>query len=148
MPLHMPSRRMLPTSLAGMAVVSMLFAAGCAEAPVAERRAEPTPDQGMRLALMQERAKAFAFVEALAARCWLDGVVGGAAMIVDRGAERLIIAGDTEELLEADLVPGSDPAIVQITGRAVTNPRLQAQLRSTLAVAERTGETSCPPLQG
>ena len=43
-------------------------------------------------------------LEQVAASCWLDGVVRGAQMIVDRQSGRLIIVSDTEDLLAADFI--------------------------------------------
>lgn len=146
-----PDRRPFRAAL----LAASLLPAGCAvpvaeapspaaSAPVANLGAEP----GLPLALARRGQAARTLVEQVAARCWLDGVVRGGSMVVDRQTGRVIITSETEDLLIADIVPEGDSSIVRLTGPAVADPAMAVRLSETLQTAVDTGETSCPPVVG
>lgn len=84
-------------------------------------------------------------VERVAARCWLDGVVGGAQMIVNRQTGGIIIVGETTDLLAADfLEPRDGRSRVRLSGPVIAEPAKKSRLVTTLDRAARTGETACP----
>jgi hypothetical protein len=88
-------------------------------------------------------------VEQVAARCWLDGILRGAAMVVDRQTGRVIIVSDTENLLAADfLTPKDGRSRVRLSGPVVADPTTQRRLVETLDLAVRTGKTDCPVATG
>ena len=86
-----------------------------------------------------------ALLEQVAARCWLDGVVRGAGMVVDRQTGRIVIAGDSRQLLAADFLrPEDGRSRVRLSGPIIADPVKQNRLVETLDLAARTGETACP----
>lgn len=87
-------------------------------------------------------------VHSVAARCWLDGVVRGAQMIV-KPSGNIEIVGDRYLLVAADYV-GLKGARSRwrLTGTALRDPVKRDRLVSTLDDAVRTGNTACPILQG
>lgn len=86
-----------------------------------------------------------AILEQVAARCWLDGVVGGAGMVVDRQTGRIVIAGETRQLLAADFLrPEDGRSRVRLSGPIIADSIKQRRLVETLDLAARTGETGCP----
>jgi hypothetical protein len=88
-------------------------------------------------------------LERVAARCWLDGIVRGAAMVVDRQTGRVIIVSDTDDLLAADfLAPEGGRGRVRLSGPVIADPAKTQRLVETLDLAVRTGETSCPIATG
>ncbi|MEM6946102.1 MAG: hypothetical protein AAF565_20340, partial [Pseudomonadota bacterium] len=69
-------------------------------------------------------AEARPFVEEVAARCWLDGVLQADAMIVDRASGRIVMTGETADLLTVDFIPRPDPtqlASMRLSGPAISN---------------------------
>ncbi|MEL6577328.1 MAG: hypothetical protein AAFQ81_15715 [Pseudomonadota bacterium] len=101
----------------------------------------------VELGLAQPEAQLF--VEEVAARCWLDGVLRADAMIVDRASGRIVMTGETDDLLIVDFIPRADSqalAALRLSGPAVTNEEQTRRLLEHLERAERTGEVACPPL--
>ncbi|HUF55311.1 MAG TPA: hypothetical protein VMM55_01995, partial [Thermohalobaculum sp.] len=89
--------------------------------------------------------EALAFVERVAAGCLLDGVVGGAAMIVDRPGSRVLIVGEDEELLALAVRPGSRGSQVELSGPAADDRAMRRRVQAALDRAARTGDPTCPP---
>jgi hypothetical protein len=88
-------------------------------------------------------------LELVAARCWLDGVVLGAQLIVDRQTGRVIIVDETSDLLAADFLANKGRrSRVRLSGPVVGDPIKANKLVESLDRAVRTGETACPPLVG
>lgn len=117
------------------------------------RPADVAPTTGARPAIGPEvivrfspgRRSPRALLEQVAARCWLDGVVRGAGMIVDRQTGRIVIAGETRQLLAADFLrPEDGKARIRLSGPVIADPNKQNRLVETLDLAARTGETGCP----
>ena len=85
----------------------------------------------------------------VAARCWLDGVVAGAQLIIWPDGNTLEIAGDTQKLVRAQFIGLAGPnGRWHLTGSSVNNPSVQARLVATLDRAVKTGDTSCPSIVG
>lgn len=150
-----PDRR--PTRPAWLAAALLL--AGCAvpaedaSPPAARAAGLPAPSltakPGLPLALPRTGLAARTLLEEVAARCWLDGIVRGGSMVVDRQTGRIIITSDTADLLVADIVSAGDgTSIVRLTGPAADDPTMAVQLSEALQRAVDTGETACPPLVG
>lgn len=128
------------------ALVGLL--AACAAEPVSppsQARIPAAPE----LLMAQTGQPARDLLERLAAGCWLDGVVRGAAMVVDKSNGRIIIVSDTQDLLIAEFagVVG-DQSRIRLSGPVADNSIKLAQLAVTLEAAERTGETTCPVATG
>lgn len=88
-------------------------------------------------------------LEYLAASCWLDGVVGGAQLIVDRQSGGVVIVDDTKDLVAAEFLrPKDGRSRIRLTGPAIRNPATADRLVATLDRAVKTGETTCPRLAG
>lgn len=103
----------------------------------------------MEVRITQIGTEARTLIEALAARCWLDGIVRGAAMVVDRPNDRIIIDGDSETLLVAQFLPPRDGRTwIRLTGRATEDPQTALKIARSVDKAERTGETACPIAEG
>lgn len=84
----------------------------------------------------------------VAARCWLDGVVRGAQLIV-KPSGNVEIVGDKYLLVAADYVGlAGARSRWKLTGTAVRDPGKRARLVETLDRAVKTGETQCPILTG
>lgn len=132
-----------PLRTAGAAA---LLLAGCA-APV-EPAPEPpaTTARGLPLALNLADEPARTLLEKVAARCWLDHVVGGGSLVVDRQTGRVVISSDTADMLIAEIAPAGDgSSIVRVTGPAARDPATALRLSGTLELAATTGQTSCAP---
>jgi hypothetical protein len=117
--------------------------------------AQPAPPPGPRVqpetivAFDRTGQPARDLLELVAAQCWLDGVVRGASMIVDRQNGRVIIVSDTEELLEARfLSEKGGQSRVRLTGPVVDDPVKTRRLVETLDLAAATGKTDCPIATG
>ncbi|MEO0957893.1 MAG: hypothetical protein AAFY66_05410 [Pseudomonadota bacterium] len=105
------------------------------------------PELTIELGLPQPEAQLF--VEEVAARCWLDGVLRADAMVVDRASGRIVMTGETDDLLIVDFIPRGTPqslAAMRLSGAAVTNEEQTRRLIEHLERAERTGEVACPAL--
>lgn len=125
----------------------VLLMAACA-APSPEQAEPPTVTEDtttglpLRMAMTGEPARAL--LERVAAACWLDHVVHGGSMIVDRGTGRVVITSDTADLLVAEIAPAGDgTSLVRITGPAAENPETAVRLSETLETAVMTGEPAC-----
>ena len=104
-------------------------------------------DKEKELVLTFNRAGTHAkdLIHNLAARCWLDGVVRGANLIVTPFNGGIEIVGDTATLLKGRFLHSEGPAArLRLTGSAIANPEMVAKLKSTLQIAVKTGETRCP----
>ena len=88
-------------------------------------------------------------IEQVGARCWLDGITQGAQMFVDRQTGRIVIVGETSDLLAADFLPPSDErSRIRLSGPVVGDPAKASRLVETLDIASRTGKTDCPIAAG
>lgn len=87
-------------------------------------------------------------VHSVAARCWLDGVVRGAQMIV-KPSGNIEIVGDQYLLVAADYI-GLKGARSRwrLTGTALRDPVKRQRLVASLDEVVRSGNTACPVLQG
>ncbi|MEM6679058.1 MAG: hypothetical protein AAF675_14430 [Pseudomonadota bacterium] len=105
------------------------------------------PEITLELGLPTPDAKPF--VEEVAARCWLDGVLQADAMIVERASGRIVLTGASEDLLVVDFIPYGVPenlARLRLSGAAMTNEEQSRRLIEHLERAERGGEIACPAL--
>lgn len=104
-------------------------------------------DPGTSVRVNKAGPEARQFAEHVAARCLLDGVVGGAAMVVDRATGRVIIVGDHEELVAIDIVPlPRGESRLSLSGPATQDPQMRQAMLYQIERAARTGDTSCPIL--
>ena len=120
-----------------------------APAAAPARGAAPDPEaavQGDAIRLARAAPEAFALAEEVAAGCLLDGVLGGAAMVVDRGSERITIIGDEDMLAEITIVPSGAGTRVVLSGPAADDPALRRAILGQIDRAARTGDPTCPPL--
>lgn len=121
----------------------MLLAACAAPAPEPEPRSA-LAGPGLPLVLAMSGEPARMLLETVAARCWLDHVVRGGSMTVDRQTGRVVISSDVRDLLVAELVPvGDGSSIVRLTGPAAGDPATALKLSETLEIAATTGRTAC-----
>ncbi|MEM7497076.1 MAG: hypothetical protein AAF371_03670 [Pseudomonadota bacterium] len=105
------------------------------------------PELTVELGLATTEARLF--VEEVAARCWLDGVLQADAMVVDRASGRIVMTGETADILVVDFIPRPSVealATMRLSGPVVTNEQKTRRLIEHLERAERTGEIACPPL--
>lgn len=131
------------------AIVALSLLAGCAGPLTGPRQARPKPPIGPEVTVTLDRRgdAARRFVEEVSARCLLDGVVRGAAMVVDRQSGRVVIVGDHHEILALDLVGGSILSTrVRLSGPAIADPRTRNNVLFHIDRAQRTGDTACPIL--
>lgn len=83
-------------------------------------------------------------VREVAVRCWLDHVIGGAALLYDEETGRMIMVSDTSDLLAADFLSAEpDATTVQLTGPVLEDLATRVRVLETLELAVATGETSC-----
>jgi hypothetical protein len=128
-----------------LAVVALLSACTLPDA------APPPPAIGPEIIVrFSERGQpARDLLERVAARCWLDGILRGAAMVVDRQTGRVIIVSDDEKLLAADfLAPQDGRSRVRLSGPVLVDTVTQRRLVESLDLAARTGKTDCPIATG
>lgn len=136
----------VPTRPAALAIaLSLAACAAPAPQPASTAPAPSIAGPGLPLALPLQGERARTLLEQVAARCWLDGVVRGGSMVVDRQTGQVIITSDTADLLVAQPVPAGDGTIVRLTGPAAEDPATALRLSETLERAATTGQTSCPP---
>ncbi|HET7410370.1 MAG TPA: hypothetical protein VFJ13_09235 [Paracoccaceae bacterium] len=133
-------------SAAGLAVALLL--AACAtpqEAPAPPPEPELAgPGLPLRMAMTGQPARML--LERVAAACWLDHVVRGGSMIVDRQTGRIVITSETQDLLIAEIVPAGDgTSLVRLTGPAADDPATALRLSETLEIAVTTGRPGCGP---
>lgn len=129
-----------------------LILAGCA-AGGAGQQAAPAPgpaptaaisDTGLPLPMAMPLYQARKSLERVAAACWLDDVIGGGSMIVDRATGRVVITSDTEDLLIAELVAaGEHASIAKVSGPALDDPAIALRLSETLDASIASGHTDC-----
>lgn len=139
---------MTPAMVRTLGLVTVL--AACAAEP---RKAEPKPEPPSEPEVIAQISAtgqaARDLIETIAARCWLDGIARGAAMVVDRRTGRVIIVSDTDDLLYADFLTSTDGrSRVRLTGPLVADPATARRLAQTIDTAEKTGETACPIAEG
>lgn len=123
--------------------------AACA-GPIEDSRRAPPPGPdgpGVTVLIAASGQAGHRFAEEVAARCLLDGVVGGAAMVVDRQTGRIVIAGDREELLAIDVIPAARGSRLRLSGPTVENQATRERILYELDRAARTGDTACPILR-
>jgi len=123
--------------------------AACAPLPQGGRLGGETlpqaagPEMIVRVASAGPRARAL--LEEVAARCWLDGIVRGAQLIVDRQTGAVIIVDDTSDLLSAQFIaPRGGRSRIRLSGPVVADRAKADKLVWSLDRAVRTGETFCP----
>lgn len=129
------------------AALLLLALSACAPKPAPEGPRPVVVSKQPELVLTFSRpgADAGRLVHDLAARCWLDGVVRGASLIVVAGTGEIRIVGETETLVATRfLTSQGENTRLRLTGTAVTDPAMAARLKATLERAARTGETACP----
>lgn len=130
-----------------LALILAAVAAACTPLAPIESTAPPKPSIGPEIIVRipQRGQAARTLVEHVGARCWLDGIVRGAQMIVDRQTGRIIIVGDTSDLLAADFLPPEDGrSRIRLSGPVVADQVKANRLVETLDLAVRTGKTDCP----
>lgn len=125
-------------------ILAVLALAACAAEPP-----QPTPPPAaapadLVLHIERPEAEAMELLEKLAANCWLDSIVGGANLLVDRGAKRLVIVADQSELLDVRFgVRTPLRSQLRLDGPAARDPDKARGLARTLDTADRTGDTVC-----
>ncbi|MEM7746257.1 MAG: hypothetical protein AAF409_21395 [Pseudomonadota bacterium] len=128
-----------------MLLVAVLAACAPAQREAPAPQAASDPEVVVLMARTGQPARDL--LEQVAVGCWLDGVVRGASMIVDRNTGRLIIVSDTEDLLTADFVGLKGvQSRIRLAGPVIGDSAKQARLVETLDLAVRTGQTTCPRL--
>ena len=127
-----------------LVIAACVLAASCQQA--ARSPASVPPPAGPEVVVLVSKTgqPARDLMHELAARCWLDGVVGGAQLIVKPDGN-LIIVGDTRDLLAADYI-GLKGARSRwrLSGHVIRDPGITRQLLQTLDRAVKTGDTFCP----
>lgn len=99
---------------------------------------------GLPLPMALPAAAAREPLENVAAACWLDDIIGGGSMIVDRDTGRIIITSDTEDLLIAEILSaGADSSIARVTGPAAEDPAIALRLSETLDATIAAGHADC-----
>lgn len=132
--------------LAALALV--VLAAACQSQPAPQPAKVVYPEEANSLIVLVSKTgqPARDLIHQVAARCWLDGVVRGAQLFV-KPSGNIEIVGDQYLLVAADYV-GLKGARSRwkLTGSALADPVQRDRLVSTLDLAARTGQTSCPRL--
>jgi hypothetical protein len=130
-----------------LALVLGAALSGCAPLPSTPAKPPIGPEIVVRLSETGRPARDL--LERVAAGCWLDGVVRGAALVVDRQTGRVIIVSDDHDLLAADFLSSDGgQSRVRLSGPVIADPVKRQRLVETLDLAVRTGETSCPIATG
>lgn len=115
--------------------------------PTAPPKAAVGPEVVVRFSKSGQEAKDL--LELVAAQCWLDGIVRGAQLIVDRNTGRVIIVGDTDDLLAADFLrPLDGRSRIRLSGPVIADRAKADRLVQSLDRAVKTGQTSCPIATG
>jgi hypothetical protein len=147
LPSHARGRRLRDGGARRLAFALAAVLAGCAPLPSAPPKPPIGPEIVVRISETGRPAREL--VERVAAGCWLDGIVRGASMIVDRQTGRVIIVSDTDDLLAADfLEPQGGRSRLRLSGPVIADPVKAQRLVETLDLAVRTGVTSCPIAAG
>lgn len=113
-------------------------------------KAETAPAQPAEIVVLVSKSgqEARDLMHELAARCWLDGIVQGAQLIVKPDGN-LVIVGDTKDLLAAEYVgPKGSRTRWRLTGAVIEEPERTRQLVRSIDMADNTGETACPRATG
>ncbi len=131
------------------ALLTLAACAGPIEDPMEVGARAPAPARSgdgasIRIASAGQAARSFA--EEVAARCLLDGVVGGEAMIVERATGRIVIVGQDDELVTIDVLPSGSGSRLRLSGPAADDPSTRQAMLYHIERAARTGDTSCPVL--
>lgn len=127
-------------------VVLLAVAAGCAQRPAPQPAKINSPEEAESLVVLVDRTGQSArdLVHDVAVRCWLDGVVQGAQLIV-KPSGNIEIVGDRDLLVAADYLAQQGPRTRwKLTGTALRDPVQRERLVETLDEAGRTGRTACP----
>ena len=125
--------------------LALLSLAACQQ-PIRESTPKVPPPVGPEIVVLVSATgqPARDLMHELAARCWLDGVVRGAQLIVKPDGN-LIIVGDTRDLLAADYIGLKGPrSRWRLSGEAIRDERTARRLVQTLDEAVLTGNTTCP----
>ena len=132
--------------LAAALVLSACMTPANQPAPQPAKIQSPIEDNSIVLLVSATGQRARDLIHHVAARCWLDGVVRGAQLIVKPGGN-VEIVGDQYLLVAADYV-GLKGARSRwkLTGTALRDPIKRQRLISTLDTAVKTGRTGCPRL--
>lgn len=130
-------------------LIAPIFAlAACQAAPIPKPVKTQSPREDASIVVLVSRTgqQARDLMHELAARCWLDGVVRGAQLIVKPGGN-IEIVGDRELLVAADYI-GLKGARSRwrLTGVSIRDPQQTRRLVQTLDHAVKTGDTFCPRL--
>ncbi|MGF1554217.1 MAG: hypothetical protein ACFBWO_17195 [Paracoccaceae bacterium] len=140
-------------SIAACAALSLAACATDDEAVVSGIPPQPlgyplAPDPSMTVELDRSTPEAIPFVEEIAARCWLDGLVQADAMIVDRSSGRIVMTGETTDLLILDFLPVDEEALasLRLAGPVLVDETKTETMLHHLAHATREDEIICPPL--
>ena len=130
---------------------SALALAACAqpaqkEAPKAA--AAPQPPGEIVLQVSKIEAESRALMHELAARCWLDGIVQGAQLIIKPDGN-FVIVGDTQDLVTAEYagLKGAGSGW-RISGTVLEDRERTRQLVQSVDRADSLGEIACPPVTG
>ncbi len=124
-----------------IACMSLAACGGSEPPPVA---ATPPPEPKHSVVLTRPQADAWRLLEEVAARCWLDHELAGAAMVVDGKTGRVVIVGETETLVEARPIwINSDQTRVVLSGLATEDEAKAEALAARLRHAEAGGDTGC-----
>jgi hypothetical protein len=142
----------MTSSIPAVRLGAVLLLAACAPPPSdppTQPVAADISGPGLPLRMEMTGQPARMLLERVAASCWLDHVVGGGSMIVDRGTGRVVITSDTADLLVAEIAPAGDgTSLVRLTGPAADDPATVLRLSDTLETAVTTGQTACGPVIG
>ena len=132
-------------------VLAALTLAACAQPAQKEApKAETAPTQPAEVVVLVSKSgqEARDLIHELAARCWLDGIVRGAQLIVKPDGN-LVIVGDTKDLLVAEYIgPKGSRTRWRLTGTVIEEPERTRQLVQSIDKADNTGETACPRATG
>ena len=131
------------------ALLATLLLGACAARepiPAPAKIQHPEEDASINVLVSRTGQPARDLMHEVAARCWLDGVVLGAQLII-KPSGNLEIVGDKFLLVAADYagLVGAQSRW-KLTGTAIRNRVQRDRLVATLDQAARTGETACPPL--
>jgi hypothetical protein len=123
-----------------------LSACQMARLPEPAKIQHPEEDHSIVVQVSATGQAARDLIHNVAARCWLDGVVRGAQLIV-KPSGNVEIVGDRYLLVAADYAGlAGARSRWKLTGTAIRDPAKRARLVETLDRAVRTGETQCPIL--
>ncbi|MEM9061972.1 MAG: hypothetical protein AAGD13_16040 [Pseudomonadota bacterium] len=131
-----------------LGLIAVLAACQTARIPEPAKIQFPEEDHSIVVLVSATGQQARDLIHDVSARCWLDGVVRGAQLIV-KPTGNIEIVGDRYLLVAADYA-GLKGARSRwkLTGTALKDPVQRARLVETLDVAVKTGETRCPPIVG